>query len=207
MTTEVQRRSKARRDTGTRDRLVSAARTCLRVHGRDRASSRIIADAAHANLAAITYYFGSKDDLLAAALADELAEWTAPALDALAAPTDPVTRLLDAVAILDAAFEQARDRVPALLEVFVHAARDEHADGPVAGTWATLRTRLAGVIAELRDSGTAPSWVDPVAMASLILTVVAGTVVATAVDPAGTDHRAIAAQFAALLLAARGELR
>jgi hypothetical protein len=38
-------------------------------------------------------------------------------------------------------------------------------------------------------------------MASLILAVVAGTVVASAVD-AGTDHRAIGTQFASLLLAA-----
>ncbi len=186
---------------------MSAARTCLRVHGRELASSRVIADAAQANLGAITYYFGSKEDLLAVALADELAEWTGPALAVLSSPADPATRLLDAVAVLEAAFEQARDRIPALLEVFVHAARDERADGPVAGIWTTLRTRLADVITELRDAGTTPSWVDPDAMASLILAVVAGTVVATAVDAGGTDHRAVGAQFAALLLAARAEPR
>jgi AcrR family transcriptional regulator len=204
MTPAVQRRSKAHRDTGTRDRLVRAARTCLRLHGREGASSRAIADTAEANLSAITYYFGSKEDLLADALAEELAEWTDPALATLASPGDPTTRLLHAVSILDAAFEQARDRVPALLEVFVHAARDERADAPVARTWAALRARLSDVIAELRGAGVVPAWIDPPSMASLILAVVAGTVVATAVDAAGTDHRAIGAQFAALLLAARG---
>ena len=151
MTLTAQRRSKARRDTGTRDRLVAAARTCLREHGRERASSRAIADAAGANLGAITYYFGSKEDLVAVALADELAAWTDPALAACSpARGDPAARLLDAIGVLDAAFEEARDRAPALLEVFVHAARDAGAGRPVTRTWTTLRVRLAE-----RDHGAA----------------------------------------------------
>jgi AcrR family transcriptional regulator len=200
MTTPVQRRSRDRRDTGTRDRLVRAARSCLSRHGRDRTSSRAIADAAHANLGAITYYFGSKEHLVSEALAAELAEWTEPALAVLAAPGAPAARLLEAVGVLEAAFDEARDRAPALLEVFVHAARDADANDPVARQWATLRSRLEGAIHELRDGGTVPAWVDAGAMAALILAVGAGTVVASAVD-ASTDHRAIGAQFAALLLA------
>ena len=202
MTTDTQRRSKARRDTGTRERLVAATRTCLRLHGRERASSRAIAAAAQANLGAITYYFGSKEDLVSVALADELAEWTDPALAVLAAPGDPATRLLDTIALLNAAFDEARDRAPALLDVFVHAAREAGTDDPVARTWTTLRSRVAEVIAELRDRGAVPDWVDAESMAALILAVGAGTVIASAVDADGTDHRAIGAQFAALLLAA-----
>jgi AcrR family transcriptional regulator len=206
MTTVVQRRSKARRDTGTRDRLVAAARTCLREHGREQASSRAVADVAGANLAAITYHFGSKEQLLTEALAAELAEWTEPALQALTGPGDPAARLLDAVAILDATFEDARDRVPALLEVFVHASHHRNGRDPLGRTWGALRVRLADVITELREAGAAPAWVDADAMASLILAVVAGTVVSSAVDT-GTDHRAIGAQFASLLLAASAARR
>jgi AcrR family transcriptional regulator len=206
MTATLQRRSKARRDTGTRDRLLAAARTCLREHGREPASSRAVAEAAGANLAAITYHFGSKEQLLTEALAAELADWTEPALRALTGPGDASARLLGAVAILDATFEDARDRVPALLEVFVHASHRSDGRDLLGQTWVALRVRLAEVITELRAAGAAPAWVDADAMASLILAVVAGTVVASAVD-VGTDHRAIGAQFASLLLAASAAQR
>ena len=91
--------------------------------------------------------------------------------------------------------------MPALLEVFVHASHRRDGRDPLAQTWVALRGRLTDVITELREGGAAPAWVDADAMTSLILAVVAGTVVASAVD-AGTDHRAIGTQFASLLLAA-----
>jgi hypothetical protein len=89
-----------------------------------------------------------------------------------------------------------------LLEVFVHAARDPDTSSPVAQIWSHLRAQLARVITELRDTGSIPGWVAPDAMAALILAVGAGTVVSTTVEPGRDDHRAIAAQFASLLLAA-----
>lgn len=200
--TGLQRRSKDQRDTGTRAQLVEAAQGCLRSHGLARTSSRAIADAAGANLGAITYYFGSKEHLVAAALAEELRSWTQPAIDLLAATGDPATRLLEAVNTLNETFEQERDRAPGLLEVFVHAARESDTSSPVVQIWNDLRAQLARVIRELRDTGSIPEWVAPDAMAALILAVGAGTVVSSTVEPARVDHRAIAAQFASLLLAA-----
>ncbi len=202
MTTGVQRRSRDSRDTGTRTQLVEAAQACLRSHGLAHTSSRAIADAAGANLGAITYYFGSKDHLVAAALAEELRSWTRPVIDLLADAGDPATRLLEAVNTLNETFEQQRDRAPGLLEVFLHAARDPDTSSPVAQIWSNLRAQLAGVITELRDTGSIPGWVAPDAMAALILAVGAGTVVTATVQPDRVDHRAIAAQFASLLLAA-----
>jgi AcrR family transcriptional regulator len=202
MTTDVQRRSKDHRDTGTRERLVEAAQGCLRTHGLAQTSSRAIAHAADANLGAITYYFGSKEHLVAVALAEELHDWMQPVLDLLADSNDPVTRLLEAVSALNAIFDQQRDRAPGLLEAFVHAARDSDARNPVARIWADLRTRLGQVIRELRASRAVPGWVAPDAMAALILAVGAGTVVSVTIEPDGVGHRGIAAQFASLLLAA-----
>jgi len=199
---EPQRRSKGRRDTGTRERLVAAARECLRTSGHDGASSRAIAARAEANLAAITYHFGSKEALVDEALASELRTWTNPALDALDGDGDPARRLLDAVAALNAAFDVARTDSPALLEVFVHSTRDA-SDAPVTAVWHELRTRLAAVVIQLLDARAIPAWVDPDTMATLVLTIGAGTVVASAVDPEGTDHRAIGALVTALLLSAR----
>jgi AcrR family transcriptional regulator len=182
---------------------VRATRGCIRDRGLPETSSRAIADAAGVNLAAITYYFGSKDDLVAVALADELREWTQPALDLLAQPGDPVHRLLGAVTIVNEAFDEQRDRIPGLLETFVHAARDRAARGPNVAIWVEVRTQLSAAIAELRSAGAIPAWVEPDAMASLIIAVAAGTVVNETIDPDGAGHRQVAAQFAALLIGRR----
>jgi AcrR family transcriptional regulator len=198
-----QRRSKGHRDHGVRDRLVEATRACVRTRGVADTSSRLIAETAGANLGAITYYFGSKGELVAAALADELRDWTQPALDRLSAPDDPAQRLLATVEILGTAFDQHRDRVPGLLEVFVHTARSEDPSSPIVAVWTEVRDRLAAVIDELRTRAVIAAWVDPPAMAALIVAVVAGTVVNETVDPDGPGHRAVAAQFAGLLLHAR----
>jgi AcrR family transcriptional regulator len=202
MNTARQRRSKDRRDTGTRERLVAATQGCLRTRGLADTSSRAITDLAGANLAAITYHFGSKERLVAAALAAELQAWTQPVLELLDHPGDPATRLLGAVSALNATFEAQRERLPGLLEVFVHAARDPDPDNPVSATWTDLRNRLTTVIEELLSNELVPAWVAPEPMASLILAVAAGTVVSVTVDPAGVDHHDIASQFASLLLAA-----
>jgi AcrR family transcriptional regulator len=206
MTTSVQpgqRRTKDRRTTGTRDRLVTAARECLRTRGAARTSSRAITDLAGANLASITYYFGSKEALVAVALTQELDDWLRPVLDRLAEDGDPALRLLAAIEALNEIFEAQRHRMPALLEVFVQAARDGTGDGVTAQTWADFRDRLAAVIDELRRSGAVPPWVEPESMATLILVVATGTAVGVTVAPDTVSHRAVASQFAGLLLAAR----
>ncbi|HEY3670155.1 MAG TPA: TetR/AcrR family transcriptional regulator [Acidimicrobiia bacterium] len=203
MNTERQRRSKDHRDTGTRQRLVEATQGCLRTRGLADTSSRAITDLAGANLAAITYHFGSKERLVAVALAAELEAWTRPVLELLDEPGDPATRLVGAVSALNATFDAQRERLPGLLEVFLHAARDTDPDNPVTATWTDLRDRLTGVIDELRARALVPAWVAPGAMAALILAVAAGTVVSVTVDPDGLGHRDIASQFANLLLAAR----
>jgi AcrR family transcriptional regulator len=202
MIDEVQRRSRDRRDTGTRQRLIGAAQGCLRTRGLARTSSRAITEAAGANLGAITYYFGSKEHLVAVALAEELHDWTAPALDLLADPSDPAAGLLAAVNTLNATFDAQRDRAPGLLEVFVHAARNADRANPIARIWVDLRARVAAVIEELGSRRAIPQWVAPDAMAALILAVAAGTIVSATVEPDGIDHRQIASQFASLLVAA-----
>ena len=199
----VQRRAKDPRATGTPERLVAAARECLRTRGAAQTSSRAITDLAGANLASITYYFGSKDALVSVALAEELHDWLRPVLDRLADDGDPALRLLAAIESLNEIFEAQSHRMPALLEVFVQAARDGSGDHVVARTWADFRDRLATVIQELRDGGAVPTWVEPESMATLILVVAAGTAVGVTVAPETVSHRAVASQFAGLLLAAQ----
>jgi AcrR family transcriptional regulator len=198
-----QRRSRGQRDSGARTRLVEATRSCLRRRGVSGTSSRLIAESAGENLAAITYYFGSKDELVTVALTDELRAWVQPALDRLAEPGDPVSRLLGAVSILNAMFDEQRDRIPGLLEAFVHASREQASRDPIAATWVEVRTQLAAVIDELRSHGAIPVWVEPEPMAALIVAVAAGTVVNETVAPGGVGHRQVAAQFVSLLINVR----
>lgn len=202
MTTVAQRRAKDRRDTGTRDRLVAAARRCVLTRGLAETSSRRIAELADANLASITYYFGSKENLLAIALANELQDWLQPVLDQLRAASDPALRLLAAVELLNTTFETKRNRAPALLDLLVHATRHADTRSPLATAWTNVRKELSQVITELRIAEAIPDWVEPDAMASLIMAVAAGTVLGGAVEPTASNHRDIAGQFASLLLAA-----
>ena len=65
------------------------------------------------------------------------------------------------MSVLNATFDEQRERLPALLEVFVHAARDPDRDNPVTATWSALGDRLAAVIAELRSGGVVPSGSRP----------------------------------------------
>jgi hypothetical protein len=88
-----------------------------------------------------------------------------------------------------------------LLDVFVQAARDRGARAPISAIWYGVHT--AGVISELHASHVIANWVDPDGMASLIVAVVAGTVVHEAITTGGAEHRRIPTQFAGLLLGAR----
>jgi AcrR family transcriptional regulator len=185
----------------TATRLLEAARAQVRAGGVGAASSRAITAAAGTNLQAITYHFGGKDALVAAALAAEVRSWAQPVIDVLDAGADPAAAMLDAVAQLTATFDEARDLTPALLDAVAHAIR--HRTPEIVQLWEQLRDRLARQIAGLRDAGAVPTWVDPDAMASLILSVAAGVTVAIGIDPDGPGHRAIAGQFATLLLSAR----
>ena len=94
--------------TDTPERLVVAAWECVRKHGTAGATSRAVTAAADANLGAITYYFGSKDALVAEAVGGAIEALLAPALHALQDEAlDPVGRLLGAVTQLQQAYEQS----------------------------------------------------------------------------------------------------
>jgi AcrR family transcriptional regulator len=62
---------------GNREDLLAGAKQCLYEKGYARTTARDIASAAGVSLAAIGYHYGTKDDLLNAALYQALAEWSA----------------------------------------------------------------------------------------------------------------------------------
>jgi AcrR family transcriptional regulator len=198
----TQRRSKAVRHTDTRARLLEATRRCLRRGGIAEASSREITTEAGANLAAITYHFGSKDELVATALFGELQARLQPALELLADGGDPLTVMASGLERLVSDFESARADAPLYLEALTLASRP----GPFADEARRLvrsvRRLLRDQVARLVDAGFAPPWTDPDAMAGLIVAVANGVAMQTSVDPRGPSARSIAGQFAGLLAAA-----
>jgi len=190
--------------TETRDRLISAAWECVRRSGPAGATSRAITNAADANLGAITYHFGSKDALLAVAVGAAIEALVEPALDALRDETlDPAGRLLEAVARLQRAYGESADEAPAYLEVLIDSRRNPELQARVGEVFARMRTVLTTVIADLRGRHALPEWIEPAAMAGLLLAVAQGVVLQTTIDGAGPSSPAMADQFARLLLASQ----
>ena len=183
--------------------LLEAGRTCVRDHGIAKTTSRLIATTAGANLGAITYYFGSKDDLLAEALFGELATRLAPVMERLEDSDHPAAnRLLGAVQVLVAEFERSAGEVP----VYLNALMLSTEPGPLAershAMLAELRAKLAGVIAQLKREGVIAAWVEPEAMASLLIATGNGIALQSQLEPEGAKVSELAGQLAGLLLAA-----
>jgi len=188
--------------SSTRQDLLDAARSTIRHTGLVGASSREITKAANANLGAITYYFGSKDELIAEALFGELERRVQPALSLLDGTGPPEGRMLAVVQALSEEFDRSRDDTLVYFEALLLAARDPRYRRTALELYQSLRHRLADVMVELQRDATIPAWVVPEAMAGLILAVANGIALQSQLDPDGPNHHAISAQFAQLLLAA-----
>ena len=76
---------------GNRDDLLTGALQCLYEKGYARTTARDIASAAGVSLAAIGYHYGTKDELLNAALYQALAEWGDDLSKALASSSPDAT--------------------------------------------------------------------------------------------------------------------
>lgn len=166
-------------------------------------TSRAIASAANANLASITYYFGSKEQLVTESLIATARDLLEPVVSTLGSDVEPTAKMLTSVAMLNRLLDERRDDVAAYLQMLAIAP----ANPPIAAAVQALQREMAQLLAEQieaqRAAETLPSWVSPTAMAQLIVAAVHGTLVASVVDPETTDHTAIGAQFAQLLLSAR----
>jgi AcrR family transcriptional regulator len=166
------------------------------------ATSRAITTTAGANLGAITYYFGSKDELLAEALLGVIRRQLEPVLGILSGDQgDARSRMLAAVAALLSGFEAVRQDAPVYLEALVNASRFPALATGLAELLAQLRRFLAQQVAQVKVDEHLPDWIDPAATAELLIAVAHGIVLTAVVAPDGVDPAAVAAQFATLLLA------
>jgi hypothetical protein len=126
----------------------------------------------------------------------------APVWELLESPTPAAERASAAIETLNLLFDDTRNRVPAYLAALAATPHSPELHAGLADLWDELHRRLAVDITAQRAVGLLPTWVEPAAMASLILAVVNGVIVSSVIDPDGPDHRAMAGQFLALLLAA-----
>jgi AcrR family transcriptional regulator len=186
----------------TRSQLLDAARRCVRDKGLSGATSREITAVAGANLAAITYHFGSKDELLSEALFAEIDRRVEPALARLAEAPDPTAGMLEAVQELLVEFERSRRDTVVYLEALLLAARDPGQRRRALKLYRALGRRLEDLVTRLQADGPVPGWVNPPAMAALVLAVANGIAVHSLLDPNGPRPDALAGQFAGLLVAA-----
>jgi AcrR family transcriptional regulator len=188
----------------TRDQLILATREAIRDVGMPAATAREIVGRAHANLAAIPYYFGTKDAMVTEALVTEARELLAPVLTLLAGTGPPAERAAGAVALLNELFEASRAQVPVYLAALAAAPHTPGVRSALGSLWSDLRAGLAEDVTREVEAGRLPGGVVPDAMAAAVLSLVNGVVVASVIDPDGPGHREVAAQFLAPLMAVGG---
>jgi AcrR family transcriptional regulator len=189
--------------TDTPTALRAAARRCIGRRGLAATTSRDIAREAEANLAAITYHFGSKDELVAQALLEGFRSWLAPTVAVLTGDGDPAARTVAAIQTLLTTFDAHRDEAAAYLQALAHAPVADPLREGITELWGELRLLLASDIRALRASGELGAWVDPDVMAAVLVAVANGFVVHATVEPDGPSLPALASQFGSLMLAAR----
>ena len=191
------------RQAATRTRLLAATLDVLGSHGVAQTTSREIATAAGVNLQAITYHFGSKDELVGQALVHAVRTWIEPARTALTGIAgDPLSGLLGTVSALQQALEQAHEHFPTYIEALATASRNETVRAQIVALLAELRAALAASIRELRDAGLIAAWVEPEPMASLIVAAGDGFVLHSTLDPESYAAEPTLNQVIQLLLAA-----
>ena len=190
--------------TATPRRLRDAAWSIVRHDGIGAATSRRITEAAGANLAAITYHFGSKDRLVAEAVIERLDDWTAPLTDALAEDADDIdaydARIASAVASMLARFTADREEVEALVTLLV-STPDLPGVREAAARWlAQLRSLTIEVMTRQQAHGTVPQSVDPRALSGVFTAFALGLVTQSAIDPAAPDGASVVSEFLRLLV-------
>ncbi len=202
--TEGQRRAAQPSAAPARERLIAAAGRLIAAGGTSAATSRAIADEAGENLGAITYYFGSKDRLVSESLVTAARHMIEPVIANLADPTrDPVSKMMSSVQVLRDILEHNEAQLPAYVQGLAAATIDDSVRNEVRRLHTEIESALAADMETQLEQGLLPEWIEPEPMASLIVALVNGVVLASAISPEETDAPAIATQFTHLLLTAR----
>lgn len=162
-----------------RRQLIEGTLRCLERLPPERVTARVIAQEAGANLASITYHFGSKENLVTEAVIEGLDRWLAEVTGGLSefAAADPAARFRRAAA----AVEASRARHLGLARNFVAAlARAQHVPR-VRETLAAGFHRTRPALAVLLGLGEDQAGQDA---AALVLALFDGWLLQAMLDPA-----------------------
>ena len=192
------------RDAATAERLRRAAWSVVRDEGIAAATSRRITEVAEANLAAITYHFGSKDDLVGEAVVDQLRSWTKPLTAALRSHPDDVdahdAQIAAVVAQLLGRFAAERKEVDAMMTIVLANPTLPGVRRAAAKWLRELRAVATATMVRQQAAGLAPDTVTPEAMAGVFTAFALGLVAQDTLDPKAPPVATIVGEFLQLLV-------
>jgi AcrR family transcriptional regulator len=161
-----------------RSALIDGTLRCLERLPPERITARAIAEESGANLASITYHFGSKDNLVTEAVIEGLDRWLADitaALENLSATT-PATRYREAATLIDT----SRPQHIGLARNFLGALAKAQHDPRIRDLLAAGFHRTRPAVAALLGLGSDQAGVDA---AALILAQFNGLLFQSLLDP------------------------
>ncbi|GAA3754395.1 TetR/AcrR family transcriptional regulator [Salinactinospora qingdaonensis] len=175
-----------------RERLIDAAIQCLQQRGYARTTTRDIVAAAGVHLPAVNYYFGSKEELLKAAITKALRSWTESVISATHGTTALGAReaLRETMTTFLNSLEDNRDFVIAGVEAFAQAPRGEDLGAHLAAEYRKAREATAARITATAE--TTPGLVleadDVHGLASVLLALFDGLALQWLLAPDQVPH-------------------
>ncbi len=179
--------------TSTPERILAVARELFTARGYDAVSVRDIVSAAHVNLGAVTYHFGSKQALYHAALASMAEPFAARIGELATSPGTPIERVEH---IVRGALAHLLDNPGAPIVLLRELANDRPLPPPMANLMRRNIAALSAVIAEGQKDGSIRAG-DPLLLALTVISQpffirAARRMVSAAigVDPSSTEQQA-----------------
>jgi AcrR family transcriptional regulator len=171
-----------------RERLIEGALHCLQTKGYAKTTARDIAAAAGANLASISYHFGSKEALLNEALLRVSKQWTGQlGAQALAGQhADPRAQMATAYDATIQAFTESpahRTLFTSVMEAIAQTGSSPELREQLAGYYDEMRSIVAQLVRTSLETDAGRCRADPDAIASFLIAVYDGFVIQTVLDP------------------------
>lgn len=175
----------------TKASLLEAAKRLVAERGYAGTSVRDLAAASGANLAAVSYHFGSREELLNQAVLESFLDWTARFGQMARSDPDapPLIRMSEcARSILDD-FPEAQPLFAAFLEALLQARRSPELQARLAEHYCEQRRRVAAALTGKEQDDAPPTRTVEI-LASLLIAVVDGLLLQSLLDPAAipTGH-------------------
>jgi AcrR family transcriptional regulator len=164
--------------------LLDAALRCLQARGWGATTARDLVAESGTNLGAIGYHFGSKDELLNAALVEGCQRWFAElaGVGLAAATAPPHERLRRVASELERSFKRNRGLAVAYFEAVAQAERSEEVRRELARSYDEGRHALAALIEEQLEV----TGADSTALAAAIFACFDGLLIQWLLDPRRT---------------------